>query len=75
MINRRSASLGVLSVVLLAGCAATESSKSLKIEKVDGSAGVFSGERTSLVVGKFDNKSSYMRGVFSDGVAGPFTAP
>ena len=68
MINRRSASLGVLSVVQLAGCAATESSKSLKIEKVDGSAGVFSGERTSLVVGKFDNKSSYMRGVFSDGV-------
>lgn len=51
----------------LAGCA-TESSKSLKVSQVDSAAAPYSGPRTALVVGKFDNRSSFMRGLFSDGV-------
>jgi curli biogenesis system outer membrane secretion channel CsgG len=38
------------------------------IEKVQGAAAPFSGSRVPVSVGKFDNRSSFMRGVFSDGV-------
>lgn len=51
----------------LAGCA-TESSRTVQVEKVQAAATPYSGTRTPLSVGKFDNRSSYMRGVFSDGV-------
>jgi curli biogenesis system outer membrane secretion channel CsgG len=53
--------------VAFAGCA-TESSQSLKVAQVDSAAVPYSGPKTSLVVGKFDNRSSFMRGLFSDGV-------
>lgn len=53
--------------LFFSGCA-TESHQALKVEKVESAAAPYSGPRTSLVVGKFDNRSSYMRGLFSDGV-------
>jgi curli biogenesis system outer membrane secretion channel CsgG len=53
--------------LFFSGCA-TESHQALKVEKVEAAAAPYSGPRTSLVVGKFDNRSSYMRGLFSDGV-------
>lgn len=53
--------------VAFAGCA-TESSQSLKVAQVDSAAVPYNGPKTSLVVGKFDNRSSFMRGLFSDGV-------
>ena len=68
---RRAISLfPILTVILVTfmGCAATESSRSLKIAQVDSAAAPYSGPRSSLVVGKFDNRSSFMRGLFSDGV-------
>lgn len=52
---------------LIAGCA-TESSRTVQVEKVQAAAAPYSGPRTAIAVGKFDNRSSYMRGVFSDGV-------
>ena len=52
---------------LIAGCA-TESSRTVQVEKVQAAATPYSGPRTAIAVGKFDNRSSYMRGVFSDGV-------
>jgi curli biogenesis system outer membrane secretion channel CsgG len=50
----------------LVGCA-TESSHSIQVEKVQAAAAPYSGQRVSVAVGKFDNHSSFMRGVFSDG--------
>jgi len=51
----------------LAGCA-TESHKAVEVHKPAAAATVYTGPKNTLVVGKFDNRSSYMRGLFSDGV-------
>lgn len=69
MLSRRLAlTLGVASVgVLLAGCA-TESSRALQVQQVQSAAAPYTGTRTPITVGRFDNRSSYLRGVFSDGV-------
>lgn len=53
-------------LLTLAGCA-TESSRSLPVEKVQAAATPYAGARLPVSVGKFDNRSSFMRGVFSDG--------
>ena len=66
----RSAALAartLLLVVVLAGCA-TESYQALQPAKPTSAAIPYTGPRSTLVVGKFDNRSSYMRGLFSDGV-------
>ena len=54
-------------LLALVGCA-TESSRSVQVEKVQGAAAPYAGARLPVSVGKFDNRSSFMRGVFSDGV-------
>lgn len=51
----------------LVGCA-TESHKALEVQKTASAGTVYSGPKNTLAVGKFDNRSSYMRGLFSDGV-------
>ncbi len=51
----------------LAGCA-TETHQTLETPKVQAASTPYSGVRAALVVGKFDNRSSYLRGLFSDGV-------
>lgn len=51
----------------LAGCA-TEHSRTLEVAKVASAAVPYYGVRSPIAVGKFDNRSSYMRGIFSDGV-------
>lgn len=56
-----------ISISLLAGCA-TESSRVLPETKVASAGQTYSGARSKIAVGKFDNRSSYMRGIFSDGV-------
>jgi curli biogenesis system outer membrane secretion channel CsgG len=56
-----------LFVLFLAGCA-TESHQSLAVEKVSTAARPYSGSRSAIAVGKFDNRSTFMRGLFSDGV-------
>ena len=50
------------------GACATESSRTVEVAKVQSAAAPYSGVRVPISVGKFDNRSSYMRGVFSDGV-------
>lgn len=52
---------------MLAGCA-TETSTALPVQKVESAARPYAGVRAPIAVGKFDNRSSYMRGVFSDGI-------
>jgi curli biogenesis system outer membrane secretion channel CsgG len=59
--------LSIAALALAAGCA-TESSRTLKVEKVESAATPYAGQRLPITVGKFDNRSSFMRGVFSDGV-------
>lgn len=51
----------------LTGCA-TETSRSMPTAQVESVSSVYSGPRAPIAVGKFDNRSSYMRGIFSDGV-------
>lgn len=57
----------VMATTLLSGCA-TESSRSLEVAKVASYTVQYHGVRSPISVGKFDNRSDYMRGIFSDGV-------
>lgn len=52
--------------VSLTGCA-TESSRSLEVEKVASYNTQYHGVRTPISVGTFDNRSSFQKGIFSDG--------
>ena len=54
-------------VCLVAGCA-TEQSRTLEVAKVASAGTPYSGTRNLISVGKFDNRSSFMRGIFTDGV-------
>lgn len=54
-------------LALLAGCA-TESSKVLSTEKVAAAAKPYVGARVAVSIGKFENRTPFMRGIFSDGV-------
>ena len=67
MIQRLSVALVTTFIAALAGCA-TESSRPVQVEKVQSAAAPYSGVRVGVSVGKFDNRSNFMRGVFSDGV-------
>lgn len=49
------------------GCA-TESHKALEPAKSVSAQTTYAGSKTKLMIGKFDNRSSYLRGLFSDGV-------
>ena len=62
--------LSAVALAVLAGMSgcATESSRALPVEKVQSASQVWTGARGPMAVGKFDNRSSYMRGIFSDGV-------
>ncbi|MBB4843110.1 curli biogenesis system outer membrane secretion channel CsgG [Paucibacter oligotrophus] len=53
---------------LLSGCATTEQSRSIEVSKVATAAAPYQGVRAPIVVGKFDNRSNFMRGIFSDGL-------
>ena len=61
------AASGLLVLGLLSG-SATEQSRTLEVAKVQSYQSSYSGARQPISVGKFDNRSSYMRGLFSDGV-------
>jgi len=59
--------VAVASLTLLGGCA-TESSQALQVPQVASAMRPHAGPRTTVSIGKFDNRSAYMRGLFSDGV-------
>jgi curli biogenesis system outer membrane secretion channel CsgG len=61
--------LAAISLLLVAGCA-TESHQALAVTKPAAAttAASYVGARAALAVGNFDNRSTYMRGIFSDGV-------
>jgi curli biogenesis system outer membrane secretion channel CsgG len=53
--------------LLLTGCA-TESSQALPATQTQAATRTYQGARSPIAVGRFDNRSSYLRGAFSDGV-------
>jgi len=53
---------------LMNGCAHQEESRTLEISKVVSAGQAYNGPRAPISVGKFDNRSSFLRGIFSDGV-------
>ncbi|MDZ5603060.1 CsgG/HfaB family protein [Pseudomonas sp. RP23018S] len=57
----------VIAAGSLSGCA-TETSQAIAVQQVESVNRPYSGVRAPIAVGKFDNRSSYMRGIFSDGV-------
>lgn len=59
--------LAAMAAALTMAACATESSHPLPTARLQSPAHPYSGPRTAIAVGKFDNRSSYMRGVFSDG--------
>lgn len=65
LITHLSISTAVL--LSLAGCV-QEGSRTIPIQKVESASQAYSGTRSPITVGKFDNRSSFMRGVFSDNV-------
>ena len=67
MSSRLRAIATLAGAVVLAGCA-TESSRSVPVEKVPSATTAYVGTRVPIAVGRFDNRSAFMRGVFSDGV-------
>lgn len=60
--------LSVIALLSLLSACATEQSRVVAVQKVESAGTVYSGPRSPIVVGKFDNRSNFMRGVFSDGV-------
>ncbi|UPK80931.1 CsgG/HfaB family protein [Proteus vulgaris] len=66
-LNKLSLGLILVSATLLAGCA-SESSRSLDVAKVATYNTTYTGTKSAISIGKFDNRSSYMNGIFSDGV-------
>ncbi|MBK6852893.1 MAG: CsgG/HfaB family protein [Burkholderiales bacterium] len=61
------AALALTALAGLGGCA-TESSRTITVAKVEAAATPYTGVRLPMSVGKFDNRSSFARGIFSDGV-------
>lgn len=59
--------VSVAVLVALTGCT-EEGSRTIPIQKVESAAQPYNAKRTPIAVGKFDNRSSFMRGVFSDNV-------
>lgn len=55
-------------ILSLAGCAHQEESKTIPVQKVESASSAYNGPRTLISVGKFDNRSSFLRGIFSDNV-------
>ncbi len=54
-------------IATISGCA-TEDSRTLVPQQTAAAARPYTGVRQAVSVGKFDNRSTFMRGVFTDGV-------
>lgn len=60
--------IAVILALSITGCA-TEQSRTVETPKpAQASQNTYKGAKSPIAVGKFDNRSSFMRGIFSDGV-------
>lgn len=55
----------VLISLTITACAPTQSHRVIEVEKVETAHAPYSGPKSTLVVGKFENRSSYLQGLFS----------
>lgn len=67
MLRRYIAVTTAISIAMLSGCA-TETSRRVEVAQVAAAATPYKGKRVPVSIGKFDNRSNYMRGIFTDGV-------
>lgn len=58
----------MVAVAALAGCVTEEQSRVVPVTQTVAATTAYQGPRSAIAVGKFDNRSSFMRGLFSDGV-------
>lgn len=58
--------LSAMALSLLCGCAA-ETHQALVVDKVNSATTSFTGVRSNLVIGKFNNRSNFGQGIFSNG--------
>lgn len=60
----------IVSSAVLSACSTTETSKTIQSPQVAAATSKvqYTGVKTPVSIGKFDNRSSYMRGIFSDNV-------
>ncbi|CAN7195076.1 CsgG/HfaB family protein [Trinickia sp. LjRoot230] len=65
--NKANVLIAALIATALSGCA-TESSRTLAVPPVASAQTPFTGKPVEIALGKFDNRSNYMRGLFSDGI-------
>ena len=56
----------VVIIILLSGCATTETSTTITPTKVSSSSFAYKGPKQLVALGKFINASTYMRGLFAD---------
>lgn len=59
--------IGAVCAALLSSCA-VESNRVIQPEQVATAGTSYSGPKSTLVLGRFANRTNYMRGIFSDGV-------
>ena len=59
--------LVMIPIMLLASCA-TETSTTVAPKQVTSAGTLYNGPKNPISVGKFDNRSTFLRGLFSDGV-------
>lgn len=64
---RRSLSYSLfgLSALVLSGCVTTENSRALEVQTVASASRPYNGARSPISVGNFQNRSDYLRGVFT----------
>lgn len=62
--------LTILGCLSLTACSTTETSKTIQAPQVTSATAAvrYSGMKKPVSIGKFDNRSNYMRGIFSDNV-------
>jgi curli biogenesis system outer membrane secretion channel CsgG len=66
--SKQLAVLIAVSVAAALGGCASESSRTLPVPVLSSAQTPYAGKPVGIAIGKFDNRSSYMRGLFSDGV-------
>jgi len=59
--------MALLLVFGLSACSTTESHRNVEVGQTRAAREQYNGPRSTIVVGKFDNRSSFMNGIFSDG--------
>lgn len=62
--------ISFVSILGLTACSTTETSKVIQAPQVNAANNTikYSGTKTPISIGKFDNRSNYMRGIFADNV-------